>query len=103
MNTAQMKALVKDAINFQNARIADCGSKRKGELTGASLRKSVNIKPEAVSLLEHAFDALGISMRAYDRMLKLARTIADLAASESISVEHVAEAIQYRGLDRQHP
>ncbi|WP_169083094.1 YifB family Mg chelatase-like AAA ATPase [Paenibacillus sp. PL91] len=103
LNTAQMKALVMNAIVFQNARSEDSNSKRMGELTGAALRKSVNIKPDAISLLEHAFDALGISMRAYDRMLKLARTIADLEASDSISAEHVAEAIQYRGLDKQQP
>ncbi|OBZ17903.1 YifB family Mg chelatase-like AAA ATPase [Bacillus sp. FJAT-26390] len=102
LNTAQMKALVRNAVDFQKERNANNRSKSKGELTGASLRKAVNIKPDAIGLLEHAFEALGISMRAYDRMLKLSRTIADLASSESIIEEHVAEAIQYRGLERQH-
>lgn len=103
LNSDQMRKLVLDARAFQLARSVDHNIKVKGELTGAALRRTVNINPEAVSLLENAFEALGISMRAYDRMLKLARTIADLESSESVEAAHVAEAIQYRGLERQLP
>jgi len=51
-------------------------------------------------LLVRSIDALGLSLRAYGKVIKVARTIADLAAAESVSSTHVAEAIQYRLLDR---
>lgn len=100
LNTAQMKQLVLGAYAFKQDRTAGISLNPIGSLNGAALRRSVNIKPEAASLLESAFEALGISMRAYDRMLKLARTIADLEASDAVDTMHIAEAIQYRGLDK---
>jgi magnesium chelatase family protein len=56
---------------------------------------------ETQQLLRSAINELNFSARAYDRILKVARTIADLAQSESIEIDHVGEAIQYRTLDRQ--
>ncbi len=65
------------------------------------LHKHCALKPDAQAQLKMAITELNFSARAYDRILKVARTIADLAASVDIQTEHVCEAIQYRNLDRQ--
>ncbi len=65
------------------------------------IKKYCILDNEAKDLLKMAMTELGLSARAYDKILKVARTIADLADSGDILAEHVSEAIQYRGLDRQ--
>ena len=74
-------------------------------LTPGSLREYANPTSTALLLLHQAIDDLGLSARAHDRILKVARTIADLDAAADIQVHHVSEAIQYRSLDRatNHP
>lgn len=66
----------------------------------AHIRQYCQLDAASKKLLERAFDKLGISARAHNRILKLARTIADLAGSEQIAASHIAEAIQYRALDK---
>ncbi|MNJ85907.1 Competence protein ComM [compost metagenome] len=66
------------------------------------LTEFCEISPEGKQLLKHAMDRLGLSARAYDRILKVARTIADLDAAENIETAHLSEAIQLRNLDREN-
>ncbi|MWV43565.1 YifB family Mg chelatase-like AAA ATPase [Paenibacillus sp. HJL G12] len=70
------------------------------ELSGSALRRFAKLDADTSHMLHQTIEALGLSMRAYDRILKLARTIADLDGYEEIKSVHVAEAIQYRNLDR---
>jgi magnesium chelatase family protein len=69
-------------------------------LSNPQIESSCRLDGPGRQLLEQAIDRLGLSARAYHRVLKVARTIADLAAEESIRPAHVAEAVQYRCLDR---
>ena len=64
------------------------------------IREFCKVGPESQQLLRMAITKLGLSARAYDRILKVARTIADLEGEEHILPQHVSEAIQYRSLDR---
>jgi magnesium chelatase family protein len=64
------------------------------------IRRYCNVNEQAEKLLETAINKLGLSARAYSRVLKVARTIADLAGSSDIESAHIAETIQYRSLDR---
>ena len=71
-----------------------------GHMKTRHIKKNCKLKPDALSLLENAMHKLGLSARAYTRILKLSRTIADLELSEDIHSHHISEAIQYRTLDR---
>lgn len=79
---------------------ADSGIYSNSRMRSAHIRKFCQPSREAEGLLETAMERLGLSARAYSRILKLARTIADLEGAEKITPPHVSEAIQYRALDR---
>ena len=69
-------------------------------MTPRLIRRHCRIDAESEKLLESAMTRLGLSARAYDRILKVSRTIADLEGSDEIRSSHVAEAVGYRSLDR---
>lgn len=71
------------------------------QMSSKQLRSICKISEEGNQLLKTAMERLGLSARAYDRILKVSRTIADLGGSDDIKTEHLAEAIQYRSLDRE--
>ncbi|RJG22277.1 YifB family Mg chelatase-like AAA ATPase [Paenibacillus thiaminolyticus] len=100
LSSAEMRSMVLQAHQRQAQRYAGLKLRFNSELSGSLLRRHCAISPEAEQLLQQAYDQLGLSLRAHDRLLKLARTIADLEELDSIGPAHVAEAIQYRSLDR---
>jgi magnesium chelatase family protein len=69
-------------------------------MTPRYVKKFSNPDEAGIKLLETAIDRLGLSARAYDRILKVARTIADLDSSGDVRSQHISEAVQYRTLDR---
>jgi len=91
---------VVQARRIQQQRFAGRGFFCNAHMKPKDLRTYCSTSREARELLKSAITQLSLSGRAYDRILKLSRTIADLAGAEQIDVVHVAEAIQYRSLDR---
>lgn len=102
----ESSAIVRERVNkarkIQTERYKDIpGINSNSQLTAGMLPKYCRLDKSADSLLRNAFNALGLSARAHSKILKVARTIADLAGSENITDAHIAEAIQYRNMDRQ--
>lgn len=90
------------ARNIQEKRFEDCpGVYSNAQMSSRLIRKFCRISEEGHALLKNAMDRLGLSARAYDRIIKVSRTIADLEQSDIIQPHHLAEAIQYRNLDRE--
>lgn len=69
-------------------------------MDAAATRKFCNLTPAAEIIIKTAFERLGLSARAYDKVLRIARTIADMENSDDIDTKHITEAIQYRSFDR---
>jgi len=98
--SASMRTRVTEARNRQATRFASARAAVNARMTHAQIRRHCRIDSELGDLLQQAMEKLSLSARAYDRILKVARTIADLAGAERIAAPHLLEAIQYRSLDR---
>lgn len=99
-SSAAIRARVETARSRQQARFIGSKTVANARMTHAQIRKHCTLDSTLGDLLQTAMEQLSLSARAYDRILKVARTIADLAASEKIESKHLLEAIQYRSLDR---
>lgn len=101
-NSESIRARVIKARDIQTERYKDTpGLYANAQMSSKQLREICVIGTAGEALLKRAMERLNLSARAYDRILKVSRTIADLAGSDDIKVEHLAEAIQYRSLDRE--
>lgn len=101
-SSAAIRERVCAAREKQLARQKETGVLTNAQLPPGSLRELCRLTPQASDLLKTAFEKLDLSARGYDRILKVARTIADLADSVDLEPNHVAEAIRYRELDRKY-
>lgn len=103
---AESSAVIKKRVNaaraLQNARFAGTDITCNARITPARLQTDCVVSDTGMKLLRSAFERLGLSARAYDRVLKVSRTIADLDKSDILESRHIAEAIQYRSLDRKY-
>ena len=100
-----IRARVNEARAFTNKRLADAGDATgtlNANMSTEMMRRHCVLTPDASQLMKDAFERLGLSARGHDRVLRVARTIADLDGSTVIEEEHIAEAIMYRSLDRKY-
>ena len=103
--SAKIRERVNRARAFTNARLEAAGDKTgilNANMPPELFRRHCTLGDEASDLMKRAFEMLGFSARGHDRVLRVARTIADLDSSEEIKREHVAEAIMYRSLERKY-
>ena len=101
-STGEIRARVIAAVAFQRERYKNEHISFNSQLGSADIDRFCVIDSAGRALLRQAFEKMGLSARAYHKCLRLSRTIADLEQSENIEVKHLAEAIQYRGLDRKY-
>ncbi|QYM80551.1 YifB family Mg chelatase-like AAA ATPase [Horticoccus luteus] len=98
--SAAMRTRIETARTVQQRRFTGTRTTANARMTQAQIRHHCALRPEVGDLLQQAMEQLNLSARAYDRIRKVARTIADLADSPEIQAPHLLEAIQYRSLDR---
>lgn len=101
-SSQSVRARVQAARDVQRRRYQNSGVGCNAQLTSRMLNEACKLSPAARALLKQASERMGLSNRAYTRVIKVARTIADLAGEADIQAGHVAEAVQYRALDRKY-
>lgn len=99
-DSAALREQVQRAVDVQRVRFGEESTLTNGRMPPRALRKHCQLDPAGERLLRQAVSELGLSARAHDKVLRVARTIADLAGEPNITATHLAEAIQYRRLDR---
>ncbi len=100
-SSAAMRARVETARTQQRARFSETTTRANARMTHAQIKRYCPLDSTLGDMLQHAMEELNLSARAFDRIIKVARTIADLAGADDIAANHLLEAIQYRSLDRQ--
>ncbi len=103
---AESSAVIRERVNkareIQRTRLAAYGRRCNAQMTSSDIKKFCILDRASTLLLEDSFHKLNLTARAYTRVLKVARTIADLDGSETIGERHLAESLQYRQLDRKY-
>ena len=97
--SSEVKKRVDAARTIQNRRFGGRGGMCNARMGPAEMRQFCDLDEAASELMKQAFEAMGLTARSYDRILKVARTVADLEGSEKIEPHHIAEAIQYRAVN----
>lgn len=103
---AEPSAVIRQRVNkarqIQFDRLSPSGRRCNSQMSSADIKKYCKLSAESVKLIKECFEKFNLSARAYNRVLKVARTIADLDGSADITTRHVAESLQYRTLDRKY-
>ncbi len=101
-SSSSIRERVQQAREIQNHRFKGTQITCNARITSDILHEACPVSDDAQKLIRNVFERMGLSARAYDRILKVSRTVADLDKSEIIEKQHIAQAVQYRSLDRKY-